>query len=99
MKSGGRRGTTFALANVVIEETDLWELGVQMLPPRREPIPFSRRVQPAYICLPSVKCEVRGVRGERWLRFALRPSHLSLQIGARGRTLTFISGVRSTALW
>ena len=52
-------GPLFASANVVAGATDWWELGVQMLRPRRVPILFSRQVQPAYICLPSLNAELR----------------------------------------
>jgi hypothetical protein len=77
--------------------------GVGNAPTSAMPILFSRQVQPAFICLPS--------ENDLAARVGLAPTPNGLtdrratltlpgnEFGTRGRTLTFIVGVRTTVLF
>src|SRR5437773_7120173 len=83
-----------------------WRKASVTLRPRLAPILFSRQVQPAYICLPSRNGQGGRIctcvllvpnlwpRANARLLLTLHPEN-----GTRGRSPTFISGVRSAALY
>src|SRR6266705_7191512 len=72
--------------------------GVGNAPTSAMPILFSRQVQPAYICLPSKLAARVGLAPTPNGLTGRRATFTPPGNGTRGRNLTFIFGVRSTAL-
>jgi hypothetical protein len=81
--AGGRVQTPFELRDefklriqpTVVGTRPKWRKASVMLRPRLAPILFSRQVQPAYICLPSINSEFRTQIAEFILHFEICNLH------------------------